>query len=277
VNLQAMTAEKRKETEFEDVWGLKMVCHADVLNYRGANLFQMARGYIPIELRCDGKTVCEFEYYLRMHDMNCSIMHDIRLEIPFDKVSPGKHRFTLVNKHTELPLLVHRILFRPRVQRHLEMSLPRWAKVGDEIVLGLRILEPDTPIRIEYDSFVARTEIPDILQAGYHEIRLVPKEPVCHARIVCRDLKTGVTSQGEVEAIYDLPSENPEVKVGFDMTVVPHDGASIARVIIFMRWRWEDMRMAFFPKLLINITMLQAGMKRVIRFMQMSRTMNPTR
>lgn len=185
------------------------------------------KDYFPIEVRADGRSLATFRYYLRFHDQHLQILNDLWLEIPCSALPAGPHRFKLVNRHRTLSLLVNRVSFRPRVRRHLDLEAPRWALVGREFILRLRILQPDTPVALAYDpaAFRLTSDLPagHRLGAGLHEIRLVPLQPQRDASIAVTDLNSGQRSEAALPAIYALPSETPEMKIGYDMTFVPHD------------------------------------------------------
>ena len=186
-----------------------------------------ASDYMPMELCLGDRPVAKVRYYLREHDRGVEVLHDVWAEIPFETLPPGRHRLRLLNCHAKLPLLVNRISFRPKTRRHLDLSAPAWALVGREFIVRLRTLVPATAVRLDYDRSVFRSVTvpnPDSpLAVGLHEIRLIPLLPRRTAMIRARDLKTGKETTATVGAIYDLQPELPEVKVGFDMTTVPHD------------------------------------------------------
>jgi hypothetical protein len=185
------------------------------------------KDYVPIEVRADGRSLAAFRHYLRFHDQHLQILNDLWLEIPFSALLPGPHRFELVNQHRTLSLLVNRVSIRPRVHRHLDLTAPRWALVGREFILRLQILESGAPVALDYDPAAFRlvSELsPDRpLHAGPHELRLVPLQPQRDARIGATDLRSGRRMTTTLAAIYQLPAETPEVKIGYDMTFVAHD------------------------------------------------------
>jgi hypothetical protein len=82
---------------------------------------------------------------------------------------------------------------------------------------------------VQLDGISSQLKVVDFVDSkktflpGLHEIRVIPLAAAQHVRIGVRDLQSGKTSEAFIKAIYDLPYETPEVKVGFDMTTVPHD------------------------------------------------------
>jgi hypothetical protein len=216
-HLQGMTAKKSNEAESNAL---------DSSQEPPLNSVAVASDYIPMELYCDGRLVQSLQYYFRDHDCHVQILHDVWSMIRAEKISPGLHRFKLVNRHPILPLLINRISFRPKIRRHLDLQTPIWALAGKEMILTLYIHEPTT-VQLEYDShqfkIVDSADSKKLFTHGSHEIRLIPLVAGQHARIGVRDLHSGKTSETLIVAVYDLPSEMPEVKIGFDMTTVPHD------------------------------------------------------
>jgi hypothetical protein len=187
----------------------------------------VAADYIPMELYCDGRLLRSFQYYFRHHDSHVQMLQDVWARIPFDEVSPGRHQFRLVNRHPTLPLLVNRISIRPKTRRHLEMQTPAWALAGKEIIVSLYIHDCATPVQMEYDPRLVKIVEPvdptKPMAPGLREIRLIPLAAGQNIRITVRDPAFGKTTEAFIPAVYDLPTETPEVKVGYDMTSVPHD------------------------------------------------------
>lgn len=184
-------------------------------------------GYVPVEIREGKKCLDSFKYYLRNHDYIVQLMHDIWREIPAGVLPAGTHTLKIVNRHTQLPLLVHRLTIRPCGRRHLDMSAPQWAMVGEKTCVRLRLLGESTPVRISFDRKLFRLTQPSstelTLPKGVHEIWLLPLKPAVNTEIIVEDLNKGQVSRAEIGAVYSLPPEEAEVKVGYDMTTVVHD------------------------------------------------------
>ncbi len=203
LHMQVMTAEKRQTPETQ------------------------ACGYIPMELWADGQKVCTQSYYLRHHDFHVQMLHDVWSQIPAESLLPGKHQFRLVNCHQTLPLLVNRLSLRPRTRNHLAMHAPAWGLAGKEFIVAVYIHGRAVPIELEYDSRLIKpvdpTELSKPMGLGLAEIRMMPLAAGQNIQIKVRDRQAGHTGQITIPAIYGIPSETSEVKVGYDMTSVPHD------------------------------------------------------
>ncbi len=202
LHLQAMTAEKRATPETQ------------------------ACAYIPMELWADGRKVCSLEYYLRHHDCHVQVLHDVWARIPLDELSPGVHQFRLVNRHEQYPLLVNRVSLRPKTRDHLAMQAPVWALVGQEAIVSV-YLHRRAPIELQYDPRLLKAIDPvdpsEPIGPGLCEVRMIPLAAGRNVPIQVRDRRTGQTGHAAIAAVYDLQPETSEVKVGYDMTTVPHD------------------------------------------------------
>jgi len=187
-----------------------------------------ANAYIPMELWADGQRVGSLVHYLRHHDCHVQLLQDAWSKIPLSMLSPGIHRFRLLNGHEKYPLLVNRISLRPTTRNHLAMRGPAWCRVGQEVAVSVFIHRVATRIELEYDPRVIKVVAPATLDEpigpGWCEIRVVPLAAARDVPLTVHDRRTHRTGQVVIPAVYDLPSETPEVKVGYDMTTVPHDG-----------------------------------------------------
>jgi len=188
---------------------------------------KQACAYIPMELWADGRKVCSLTHYLRHHDFHVQMLQDTWSRIPVELLSPGTHRCKLVNRHEKNPLLVNRISLRPKTRNHLSIECPAWALVGKETILSVYIHGLATSIELEYDPKLIKVVEPVDLNKpigpGLSKIRVVPLAAGQNVEIKVRDRATGKTGQAVIPAVYELRSETPEVKVGYDMTTVPHD------------------------------------------------------
>ncbi len=192
----------------------------------GVRAFPETQGkdYIPMEIREGGRILAAFRYYLRWHDPGVQMLQDIWAEIPIQLLPPGRHRLRIVNTHTGLPLLLNRVSFRAKTRRHLDLTVPRWALTGREFIAGVRVTEPGAEIRFQFDPRVLRqlgSPVPGF--DGFQDYRFVADTPACDVRIGVTDARTGKRAEAVIETIHDLPAESPVLKVGYDMTTVPHD------------------------------------------------------
>ncbi len=162
---------------------------------------------MPFEIYCDGKLVRSFERYYRHHDKFMQILEDEwqRLEL-----SPGEHTLTLKNLHPDVYLAIRNIILSDTEHAHGELTLPEWCLVGEKMV-GKVFAARDEKIRID---FAQKSIILDC-KAGYNEFDFsLNKGGVCRF--------STPYSTAEIEAV-DEREEDVPVKVGYDMTVVPHD------------------------------------------------------
>jgi len=168
--------------------------------------------FIPLELYCDGKKITEFTRYYRAHDRNMQILEDDwkRLQIP-----AGKHKFELKNMHKEVCLGVSRITMKPCGYNHGQLSVPEWALIGEEVTGKVFAVYED---QIEIHGADVKIKcVP-----GWNEFKLCINKPGIN--------KISTTnSKAEIE-IFDCEEEKVPVKVGYDMTTVPHDNNG------FMDW-----------------------------------------
>ena len=167
----------------------------------------------PLTLFCDGKPVAKGVHYFREHDTYMQMLEDVWLRFP---AVSGKHRFALKNGNGQFFLLVTRLILQQSEHRHLEFSLPPWALAGEPLTGRIFAARKDrTTVRWE------NREVSLELEPGWNEFAFSISAPG-------RDVEVATdTTRGVIPAVYDLKNEAPEVTVGCDMTVVPHDGTPI--------------------------------------------------
>lgn len=163
------------------------------------------KAYMPLELLCDGKSLLKFEKFYRWHGMKMQILEDEWQRVC---VPEGKHTFELKNKHPEYCLAISRITMKPCEYNHTQLSIPKWAIKGEEVI-GKVFAAFDDEIEIKgIDKKI-------YCQKGWNEFKFTLNQGGIFALETKKD-------KAEIE-IHDVPQENPPVKVGYDMTVVPHD------------------------------------------------------
>ena len=163
--------------------------------------------YIPMELTLDGKTVLSFQRYYRAHDIYMQMLEDEWRSVP---VTPGEHEFGLKNCHTEVSLGISRIVTKTCEFNNGQLSLPAWCLVGEQIwgkvySLAEGSMEITTP-----DSAIQVACVP-----GWNEFSLSLSKPGM-AELSCGQHSAAVE-------VVECREEDIPVKVGYDMTVVPHD------------------------------------------------------
>ena len=179
--------------------------------------------YFPITLLCDGRPMAETTRFLREHDDVMQMLEDVWLRFP---AASGKHRFALRNGNSRFFLLVSRLTLQQSERRHLELSLPPWALVGEPLIGRVFAAHADkTTIRWDGKSL-------DIeLKPGWNEFGFSIAAPG-----IAVPVSTDTTT-GAIPAVYALNDETPEVTVGYDMTVVPHDKSGIMDWLLDYTWR----------------------------------------
>ena len=203
--------------------------------------FELARDYMPMEIREGERSLAKLTRLFRWHDASQQILHDVYTEIPGDQLAPGRHTLQIVNRHESLPLLVHRVSLHPIVRRHLDITAPSWALVGGEFIVTVNLLT-NTTIDFSYDkeaiSAVDLGRADQNFERGIHEFRFVALMPVLGTAITITG-SDGVSQTASIVAIYDIAPEQPEVKVGYDMTTVPHDANEFMDWLLEYTWKTQ--------------------------------------
>ena len=163
----------------------------------------------PIVVFCDGRTVAKTVRHFREHDGVMQMLEDVWLRFP---AVSGRCRFAVKNGHARFFLLVARLTLRQSGRRHLELSLPPWALVGEPLV-GKVFAARAEKTTVRWEGKIRKLD----LRPGWNEFGFSLDAPGIDVS-VSTDSTTGV-----VPAVYALGDETPEVMVGFDMTTVPHD------------------------------------------------------
>lgn len=177
----------------------------------------------PLELFCDGRKVAECTRYYRHHDVYMQMLEDVWMRFP---AVVGKHQFELRNGNTRFYLLVTRLVFQQSEHRHLELSLPPWALCGEELIGRVFAVKADrTAVRWRGGETVLS------VQPGWNDFRFTLSEPGVDVPV------STDAAQEVIPAVYDLKNETPEVMVGYDMTVVPHDDSGIMDWLLDYTWR----------------------------------------
>ena len=174
------------------------------------------------------------QHYFRFHDMEVLLLEDVwgRLEL-----ESGQYEITLKNLDKTYSLHIVQLVFEPKVTRHLQLTLPKWALVDNEQIgrifavrsehvaitipalLSEMVMHSSPGISIEVEPAANIIEID--LQPGWNEFKFTLTLPMCKQQVIAKSLSG--ESIGVIDAVYKLKNETPEVMVGFDMTVVPHD------------------------------------------------------
>lgn len=184
---------------------------------------KQARDYFPMRLYCDGKPAAEFTHYFREHDVYMQMLEDVWVRF---QAAPGKHRFELENGNKQFFLLVNRLILQQSEHCHLELSLPPWA-LADEPLIGRIFAVRKDKAAVRWPGGSVELD----LEKGWNDFHFTLK-----ASGIDVPVETSST-KGCVPAVYALRNETPEVTVGYDMTVVPHDDHGFMDWLLDYTWR----------------------------------------
>lgn len=169
---------------------------------------------MSFELYCDGELVKEYTRFYREHDFVMQMLEDEWVRVP---VSSGEHTFELKNKHSSCSLGISRIITSTAYRNHGQLSVPAWALVGERII-GKVFATKEENITVKSKSFSVDVEC----REGWNEFSFTAPS--------AKKLKISTQYDKTEIEIYSCPEEKNPIKVGYDMTVVPHDGNG------FMDW-----------------------------------------
>lgn len=184
---------------------------------------------MPIEVAVDGATRARFQQYFRFHDHNVQMLEDVWARFPLDA---GNHRIRLKNCHSEHPLFLSRVSFQLKTTRHLQMTLPRWVLAGEPGIGRIFAVRPDT-VKIESPGETRTLAV----VPGWNEFAFLVGEPGLDVAFRADNGQREETAS--IEAVYALENENPEVMVGYDLTVVPHDDNGFMDWLLDYTWRTQ--------------------------------------
>ncbi|MBE6930189.1 MAG: hypothetical protein E7463_07920 [Ruminococcaceae bacterium] len=172
------------------------------------------RSVFPFTLLVDGEPVLTFSRFLRHHDTYMQLLEDDwqRVRIP-----AGQHILTLRNDHPELCVGISRIVLKTCGYNHGQLSVPDWALKNENVIGKVYAVRDDViTATINGDEKVISC-VP-----GWNEFAVCISEPgIAAVKTFC--------DEASIE-IFDVEEEEIPVKVGYDMTVVPHDDSG------FMDW-----------------------------------------
>ncbi len=168
--------------------------------------------YIDASLAADGETVKNYRKYYRHHDYFMQILEDDWIRAP---LSPGRHEISITNR-SDLWLCFDSISWKQCGYMHGELSLPEWTLKNEEF-FGRVFAAREDVIKVTYPE----GEITVDCKPGWNEFRFRVREP---GPAVFR-----AGNEATVDVIDAEPEADP-VRVGYDMTTVPHDDCG------FMDW-----------------------------------------
>lgn len=194
---------------------LHLAAMAVPLDYSEDETHKQLMAHYTLGLYCDGKLLKEFSRYYRNHDADMQLLEDdwVRFRAP-----AGIHQFALKLHSSEGVMGPEQIhcpqnslgISLMRIKNcnyyHGQLSIPDWAIKG-EILFGKVYAAKEDCLKINDQTVPC--------QKGWNEFPLLTE-------------KAGVQTYtcGEHTAsieIYDIEEEKIPVRIGYDMTVVPHD------------------------------------------------------
>lgn len=164
-------------------------------------------GDMDLELYCDGTLLKTFRKFYRYHDIHMQILEDDWVRA---SVTPGEHEFGIVNKCPDKCLGISRIVVMQSAYNHGQLSIPDWALKGETLVGKVYATKEDT-----MTVTAGETEYTVACKEGWNEFTFT-------ADVVDKMKFISPTDEATIE-VYDIEEEARPVKVGYDMTVVPHD------------------------------------------------------
>ena len=168
----------------------------------------VANETLPFALYCDGQLILEYSRYYREHDFPVQMMEDDWIRV---QLEPGTHVLEIKNLHDEIALGIHCMVIKQCEYNHGQLSVPGWALKGETLIGKVFAVKEDV-ISVSLNNY----EIASVVcQPGWNEFEVKSE----HSGII--ELSTA-TDKFSVE-IFDCAEETYPVKVGYDMTVVPHD------------------------------------------------------
>ncbi|OGV55599.1 MAG: hypothetical protein A2017_14700 [Lentisphaerae bacterium GWF2_44_16] len=172
-----------------------------------------AKAEIPMELLVNGKTVSSFTHYFRSHDGTVQMLEGVWARFPMDA---DIEKISLKNSNPDYPLYISRVSFESKVTKHLQMTLPPWALAGETLVGKIFALHNET-VKIQTPDAVMKMD----LSPGWNEFEFRLTEAGRNVKLSASAGK--LEEEAFIKTVYALKDETPELMVGYDMTVVPHD------------------------------------------------------
>lgn len=166
---------------------------------------------MQFDILLDGEKICSYERYYRFHDMTLQMIEDEwqRLSLP-----EGKHTLSLVNRHPSLYFGISKITLTNTERNHSSLNVPEWM-LKDEKLFGRVFAAYDDRIEVS----LGKEKIYVDCTKGWNEF---PIETKSAENLIVRTEKDEKTIE-----VYDVREEKIPVKVGYDMTTVPHDDTGV--------------------------------------------------
>ncbi|MBO5668645.1 MAG: hypothetical protein J6S43_05925 [Lentisphaeria bacterium] len=166
-----------------------------------------------IRIELDNGQRLEKKHFFRFHDFEIQLLEDVWFQVPLT----SRIRRIMVSQYSGYyNLHIARITARTRPVRHLETGLPAWGITG-EMVHGR--IYASHPVSVVVSG--GREPVRLSLVPGWNPLYLICGEPAVKPEFTISDGRE--CCRAEMEAVYALSPETPEVMVGCDFTTVPHD------------------------------------------------------
>ncbi|MBO5649716.1 MAG: hypothetical protein J6S76_07360 [Clostridia bacterium] len=168
----------------------------------------VAWGEIPFALYCDGQKIREFFRRYRHHDGCVQMMEDHWERV---QLQPGAHVLELENLSDAYALGINNIVIKQCEYQHGQLSIPEWV-LKSERLFGKVFAVRQDDICVSINGCAQQTVC---CQPGWNEFAIEA------TKIGENTIRTHAGST--TVTVYDIEEEPIPVKVGYDMTVVPHD------------------------------------------------------
>ncbi len=171
---------------------------------------EQMEGELNFTLLCDGEKKLDFSRFYRKHDYFIQMLEDDWKRV---RLTPGRHTLTLINRHDIYSLAISRIIVSYAEYRNGQLSIPEWALKGERVIGKV---------------FSARNGEEFTIEAGNEIVSIDCSEGWNEFAFTANTSDDGFTEVkcGEFSAkveVFDCEPEKYPVKVGFDMTGIPHD------------------------------------------------------
>ena len=161
---------------------------------------------INYELYCDGKVVKTFFHSYRFHDGVSQLIEDtwVRVSLP-----AGTHILTLKNKHPRFSVGINRIIISEHEFNHGQLSLPIWTISGQtEMGKVFAVKDGDILVKTGKEKIIVKAK------RGWNEFFFIAKG---------NGFMKFSTKWDKAQTEVIVKHNGLPVKVGYDLTVVPHD------------------------------------------------------
>lgn len=173
----------------------------------------IVQGIMPFEIYCDGKKIKEYKRYYTHHDDAIQMLEDEWQRV---KLEPGHHKLKIKNCDPELSLGIDRITTQPVEYDHGQLTVPEWALINEKLTAFVFAVREDR-FEISWGGKKIRLDaVP-----GWNEFAFASAK-AGNVTVKAVDSNKNVHKSNAIE-VFDVAEEKEPVRVGYDMTAVPHD------------------------------------------------------